>query len=150
MKTILALALWTIISITLYGQLPIDTIDREMITMSETTTKPYRIGSVYYERGSDQPFTGILYGRYDNGNLQTMQEFVDGIGNGSCINFDPEGRMTVKGTYIDNRVEGPVTEYYENAKVKSKGQYVHWKNPIGEWIYYDQNGNIASRVTYTR
>lgn len=150
MKTLVCTFTLSLMALFATAQLPIDTTDRRMITMQETTTKPYKLGSVYYERGSDTPYTGILYGRFDNGNLLTMQEFVNGIGSGSWIDFDPEGRMVRKGTYSDNKVEGPVTEYYQNGKIKSVGQYLHWKNPIGEWIYYDEEGEVVLRITYTR
>jgi antitoxin component YwqK of YwqJK toxin-antitoxin module len=86
--------------------------DIKLTAMNNTYQKAYKLGSVYYERGSDKPFTGILYGKYDNGNYMTMQEYVNGIGNGKWIDFDPYGNKVCEGTYKDNRVEGPVTFYY--------------------------------------
>lgn len=133
-----------------HAQNDIDTTQTPMITMAQTTTLPYKLGNRYYERGSDKPFTGILYGRYANGQLLTMQEYVDGIGNGTWVDFDPQGRKERQGTYVNNRVEGPVTLYYESGAIKAKGQYRHWKQPIGEWIYYDEKGNVAHKMTYTR
>ena len=124
--------------------------DTKLVAMSDTYQKAYKLGAKYYEVGSNIPFTGILYGRYDNGNYMTMQEYVDGIGNGTWIDFDPYGRKVCEGTYKDNRVEGPVTFYYEDGSIKSKGQYLHWKQPIGKWIYYDKEGNVVSTMTYTR
>lgn len=123
---------------------------QEMVLMSDTYQKAYKLGSVYYKTGTNTPFTGILYGTYDNGNYQTMQEYVDGIGNGKWVDFNPEGIKECEGTYKENRVEGPVTFYYENGLVKSKGQYLHWKRPIGEWKYYDLKGNLVHTMTYTR
>ncbi|MGB5436884.1 MAG: hypothetical protein WBM98_13405 [Maribacter sp.] len=124
--------------------------EQEMIPMSATYQKAYKMGSVYYKTGTKIPFTGILYGKYDNGNYQTMQEYVDGIGNGKWVDFNPEGIKECEGTYKDNRVEGPVTFYYENGSIKSKGQYLHWKKPIGLWKYYDKKGNLVHTMTYTR
>jgi antitoxin component YwqK of YwqJK toxin-antitoxin module len=127
----------------------IDTTDQRMITMAETYQKAYNLGGIYYETGSKKPYTGILYGRYDNGKIMTMQEYKNGIGNGTWIQFDPEGRKEVQGTYIDNKVEGPVTLFYEDGNIKAKGQYRHWKQPIGEWIYYDRKGKMVHKMTYT-
>ena len=121
-----------------------------MVAMSQTTQRPASEGSQYFERGSTRPYTGLLYGRYANGQYQTIQQFKDGLGNGYWMNFDPEGRKECQGTYRANRVEGPVTFFYENGRVKSKGQYRDWKRPIGEWVYYDQQGRVAHRMTYTR
>lgn len=124
--------------------------DQQMIPMSETYQKAYKLGSIYYKTGTNIPFTGILYGKYDNGNYQTMQEYVDGVGNGKWVDFNPEGVMECEGTYKNNRVEGPVTFFYENGTVKSEGQYLHWKRPIGEWKYYDLKGNLVHTMIYTR
>ena len=50
----------------------------------------------------------------------------------------------------NNRLEGPVTFYYENGMVKSVGQYAHCKKPIGKWNYYAMKGNLVHTMTYTR
>lgn len=128
----------------------IDTKNQRMIPMSQTYQKAYELGGVYYETGTKKPFTGILYGKYDNGKLMTMQEYVNGIGNGKWIDFDPYERKICEGTYKNNRVEGPVKFFYENGSLKSEGQYLHWKKPIGLWKYYDKKGNIVHTMTYTR
>ncbi|WP_035563436.1 toxin-antitoxin system YwqK family antitoxin [Hymenobacter sp. IS2118] len=130
-------------------QTPADTTRQKRVAMSDTYQRPSPEGSRYYERGSTRPYTGLLYGRYANGQYQTIQQFQDGLGNGYWIDFDPEGRKERQGTYRANRIEGPVTCFYENGRVKSKGQYRHWKRPIGEWVYYDQQGRVAHRMTYT-
>lgn len=124
--------------------------NQEMIPLSDTYHKVYKIGSVYYKTGTKIPFTGMLNGKYDNGNYQTKQEYKNGIGNGKWIDFNPEGMKECEGTDTDNRVEGPVTFYYENGSEKSEGRYLHWKRPIGEWNYYDMNGNLVHTMTYTR
>lgn len=120
------------------------------IAMSDTYQKAYKLGSVYYKNGTKEPFTGILYGKYDNGNLKTVQEYVNGIGNGKWIDYDPLGNKICEGTYKDNLVEGPVKFYYEDGNLKAEGQYLHWKRPIGLWKYYDKNGKVVHRETYTR
>jgi len=148
MKKLLILITFLIPLITIQAQ--IETKPQKIISMSDTYQKAYKMGSIYYEKGSNKPFSGILYGKYDNGNFMTMQEYVNGIGNGTWIDFDPLGRKVCEGTYKDNRVEGPVTFYYEDGSVKSKGQYLHWKQPIGLWTYYDEKGNKVSTINYTR
>lgn len=128
----------------------IDTNNRQMESMSATYQKAYKLGSVYYKTGTTTPFTGILYGKYSNGNYQTMQEYENGVGNGKWVDFNPEGIKECEGTYKDNRVEGPVTFFYEDGSIKSEGQYLHWKKPIGLWKYYDKKGNLVHSMTYTR
>ncbi len=127
-----------------------DTTGQRLLPMSATTQRYAEVGNRYYESGAKEPYTGILYGKYANGELLSMQEYVNGVGNGYWIDFDPEGRMECKGTYVNNRVEGPVTFYYESGAVKARGQYRHWKQKIGKWTYYNEAGDIVHTMTYTR
>ncbi len=119
-----------------------------MLLMSETTTK-YDNGPKYFKKNSNKPFSGFLYARYDNGNLLSVQQFENGVGHGVWIDYDPEGNKVCQGTYFNNRVEGPVTFYYEDGSIKSTGQYKHWKRPVGTWIYYDRQGKIVGRIEMT-
>jgi antitoxin component YwqK of YwqJK toxin-antitoxin module len=121
----------------------------QMYSMNQTVVK-YNDGQKYYLKGSDEPYTGFLYAKYDNGKMLSVQQLVNGLGNGIWINYDPEGNKECQGTYVDNRIEGPITFYYEDGSVKSVGQYREWKRPIGLWKYYDRKGNIVSTLTYTR
>lgn len=151
-KTILVLILILLLSLNACTQSvkKSDSKETAMIPMSETYQRASDgIGSRYYQAGSSTPFTGVLYGRYDNGELMTTQDYVDGIGNGKWTSYDPDGRKNEEGTYVDNRVEGPVTLFYEDGSVKARGQYRHWKQPIGNWTYYDRNGNVVHKMTYT-
>ncbi|MBT8319178.1 MAG: hypothetical protein KJP01_03530 [Gramella sp.] len=107
-------------------------------------------GQQYYKKGSNKPFTGFLSARYDNGELESVQQYENGYGNGIWIDYDPDGKISCKGTYVNNRIEGPVTFYYEDGSIKSTGQYRHFKRPIGLWKFYDREGNIVSKRTYTR
>lgn len=148
MKRIILLASFLGISHTVMAQ--INTEKQSLVAMSDTYQKAYKLGSIYYKTGTSIPYTGILYGTYNNGNYQTMQEYVDGIGNGKWIDFNPEGVKEAEGTYINNRVEGPVKLFYEDGSLKAEGQYLHWKKPIGLWKYYDKSGNLVHTMTYTR
>ena len=123
--------------------------DTEMYAMAETEVK-YTNGQKYYLKGSNKPYTGFLYAKYDNGELMSVQQFKNGVGNGVWINYDPDGIKECQGTYVDNRLEGPVTFFYEVGSIKSIGQYREWKRPIGLWKYYDRKGNVVSSITYTR
>lgn len=120
-----------------------------MYSMAETSVK-YNDGPLYFLRGADQPYTGFLYAKYDNGEFESVQQFEKGVANGIWINYAPDGRKECEGTYVNNRVEGPVTFFYENGSVKSEGQYRDWKRPIGLWTFYDRKGNVVSTRRYTR
>lgn len=121
----------------------------KMYAMRETVSK-YDDGPKYFIRGSDKAYTGFLYASYDNGEMMSVQQFEEGVGNGIWINYAPDGRKECQGTYVNNRVEGPVTFFYEDGSIKSEGQYREWKRPIGLWTYYDRQGNVVSTMNYTR
>ena len=76
------------------------TNDKEMVLMSDSYQNDYKLGSIYYNMGSNTPFTGILYGKYVNGNYQTKQEYVDGVGNGN---------VKFKGLYL--HLKKPIGEW---------------------------------------
>lgn len=120
----------------------------EMYSMTESVIK-YHNGAKYYLRGAEKPYTGFLYARYDNGELEAVSQVVNGVGNGIWINYAPDGSKECQGTYVDDRVEGPVTFFYEDGSVKSEGQYRDWKKPIGKWTYYDRAGNVVSTRVFT-
>jgi len=120
----------------------------EEIPMSQTNQK-YADGKWrYYEKGSSEPFTGILYGKYDNGNLLTRQHFVNGIGEGKWYNYYENGNLREAGTYIQDRVEGPMKKYDENGQVRAEGMYKDWRIRVGKWKYYDANGQLLKIVDH--
>ncbi|MEL6811035.1 MAG: hypothetical protein AAFP76_06850 [Bacteroidota bacterium] len=125
--------------------------ESELVSMDDTRVKyGTTYGQQFFKKGENTPYTGFLCSRYDNGHLETVQQFVDGIANGIWINFDPYGRKESKGTYLNNKTEGPVTIFYEDGSIKATGQYIHYKNPIGWWTYYNKQGSVVSKRRFTR
>ena len=96
MKTIFTLLLLFVLHYTASAQS--DNNEPFMVPMSDTYQKAYKLGSVYYKIGTNTPFTGMLYGKYANGNYQTVQEYVDGVGNGKWVDYNPEGIKECEGT----------------------------------------------------
>lgn len=130
------------------GSAQIDTTNRAMIPMSGTYEKPYKVGSIYFKQDSEEPFTGILFGRYKNGNYLSIQEYKNGIGNGKWVNYYEDGTIKEIGTYIDNLVEGPIVKYHSNGMKKAEGTYKHWRKKVGIWKYYDARGLLIETETY--
>jgi antitoxin component YwqK of YwqJK toxin-antitoxin module len=128
----------------------IDTLKQEMVSMNDTYQKPYKVGGVYYKTNETAPFTGVLFGKYTNGKYLSIQEYKNGIGNGTWINYYPNGKLKEVGTYKDNRVEGPIKQYYENGNLKAEGSYAHWRKKVGNWKFYDQDGNLLRSQTFTQ
>lgn len=148
MKFSISTSIFCLISFLGYSQ--IDTINQQLLPMKSTITKPYKVGRIYYENGETTPFSGVLYGKYPNGNFLTKQEYKNGIGNGIWINYYEDGTIKEVGNYTDNRVEGPIVQYHPNGKIKAKGTYKHWKKKVGIWTYYDKNGILITTEDYKR
>jgi antitoxin component YwqK of YwqJK toxin-antitoxin module len=126
----------------------IDTLGQRMISMNATVEKPYKVGSVYYKKGESKPFTGVLFGKYNNGKYLSIQEYKDGIGNGKWVNYYVDGTVKEIGTYNDNRVDGPIEQFHPNGRLKAKGTYKHWRKKTGVWFYYDMEGAFIKKVKH--
>ncbi|MDX1463095.1 MAG: hypothetical protein R3359_08565 [Marinirhabdus sp.] len=134
------------LSFSAFGQ--IDTLSQKMVAMQDTYQKPYSVGSVYYEKGSDTPYSGILYGKFSNGKYLSIQEYKDGVGNGTWVNYYENGNLKEVGTYRNNLVEGPIKQYREDGSLKAEGTYKHWRKKVGVWRYYDSKGNLTRQSEY--
>lgn len=108
------------------------------------------LGQQYFVKESKEPYTGWLYARYDNGELEAAQQFVDGIGNGIWINYNPDGSKDSQGTYVNNKTEGPAKLFYDDGSVKAEGDFIHLKRKVGWWFFYDREGNVVSKRLFTR
>ena len=96
----------------------------------------------YYAKGEKEPFTGSLFGRYENGQLSSWQEYVDGLGQGRWINYYENGNKKEEGTYNQNRVEGPIKKYNQDGTLAAVGTYKNWRIRTGEWTFYKTDGTI--------
>ncbi len=131
---------------TAFGQ--IDTLSQKMVSMQDTYQKPYKVGSVYYEKNSQTPYTGVLYGKFSNGKYLSIQEYENGIGNGTWANYYENGNRKEVGTYKNNLVEGPVKQYREDGSLKAEGTYKHWRKKVGIWRYYDAKGKLMKETDF--
>ncbi len=50
------------------------------LAMSETNGNSSSGQYRYYAKGEKSPYTGILFAKYPNGNYETWQTYIDGIG----------------------------------------------------------------------
>lgn len=126
----------------------IDTASQEMVSMANATGKMRQGQYTYFKNGDDQPFTGVLYAQFANGNFESIQEFRDGVGNGTWVNYYENGALKEVGTYVENRVEGPIKKYYPSGKIQAEGTYRSWRIRVDEWTYYDENGQGVKTEDY--
>lgn len=125
-----------------------ETLQRRELAMAETTGKTQNGQYLYYAKGEKKPYTGILYGKYPNGQWLSRQEYVDGIGQGSWINYYDNGNLKEVGLYNQNRVEGAIKKYYSNGQLESEGTYREWRIRVGVWNYYNEKGVLVETVDH--
>ena len=121
---------------------------RQEISMSDAEGKSQDGIYRYYKKGESKPFTGILFSKHSNGQIDSWQEYVDGVGQGKWINYYDNGNFREVGNYEQNRVEGPISKFYPDGTLKAKGNYKDWRIKIGKWEYFDTSGNLASTIDY--
>jgi antitoxin component YwqK of YwqJK toxin-antitoxin module len=125
-----------------------DVESRREVSMDDASGKRTDGVYRYYAKGEEKPFTGVLFSKHSNGEISSWQEYVDGVGQGKWINYYDNGNYKEVGHYNNNLVEGPIKKYYENGMIKAEGTYKDWRIKVGEWKYYDQNGNLESTKNY--
>ncbi len=108
----------------------------------------YVNGKYLYLDQEDQPFSGILYAKYPNGNFISRQNFENGLGNGTWTNYYENGNIKEVGTYDNNKVKGPIKKYNEQGAMIAEGTYDEWRVRVGQWTYYDSKGYIVRIEDY--
>lgn len=121
---------------------------RQERSMSEVSGKMDRGGYRYYAAGASTPFSGVLYSKHSNGQISSWQEYEDGIGQGTWINYYENGNFKEIGHYEQNRVEGEIRKFHPNGELKAKGTYKDWRIKIGLWEYYDNAGRLVKTADY--
>jgi antitoxin component YwqK of YwqJK toxin-antitoxin module len=66
---------------------------------------------------------------------------------GPWVRYWPNGRVRARWTMEHGQQHGPVATFYENGEKKSEGQRAN-AQPDGDWSWYDEDGNVASRCRY--
>lgn len=90
------------------------------------------------------PFNGLLYEYYKNGNLAYYCYYKDGIEDGEFIQFYPSGKVH---RYINFNRGLPLNEsyeWYENGNIKELTN--HYQNDFHyKYIEYDENGKVIKK-----
>ena len=98
-------------------------------------------------KGSDTPYTGKVFGLYENG--QKMSEFLfkDGKRDGLSIGWYDNGQKEGEANYKDGKRDGLFTEWYENGQKKHEINYKDGKRD-GLSIGWHENGQKLGEVNF--
>lgn len=78
-------------------------------------TKLQNRNEVYYEINQEEPFTGIGIKKYENGQLQIIQHFKNGIEDGDFKIYYLNGQLQAEGIFKDGKVvKGELCFFGEN------------------------------------
>ena len=116
----------------------------------------------------DDLYDGLVQSFYPQGNKKSVLEYKEGtVGkkgiayyeDGKTIYYQaepieeseksvityyyPDVTVSAKGFLLNGTFVDEYSTYYSNGKLKMKGQFNHEGNEIGQWTYYDWNGNIT-------
>ena len=90
------------------------------IPKSETVTRQ----GVVFEKGDEKPFTGFVTGRgredYRTQICRYEKQYKDGILNGTCKFWYPNGKLESVEPYKNGQINGNVIRYYDNGQMKAR------------------------------
>ena len=78
---------------------------------------------LYYERGTDTPFTGRVGKKYPNGKLWYKRALKDGMKHGQTGEWFPNGQKKYEMFYRDNQRTGVWTYWDQRGKITAKREY---------------------------
>jgi antitoxin component YwqK of YwqJK toxin-antitoxin module len=113
------------------------------IPRSETVVR----SGIVYQKGDKKPFTGFVVGKEREGYRRQIyrykKQYHDGILNGTCKFWYPNGKLESVELYENGQLNGSVIRYYDNGQKKAR---IPMKNGMhsggaGE-LFWDKNGKL--------
>jgi len=94
-------------------------------------------GYIYWQ---GKLFTGTENWYYDDDNIGTETEYVDGVPDGVMRGWYRNGKIRSEKFYIKGRIQGYVREWYESGQIKREEEiYNGIALSTKQW---DENGNL--------
>ncbi|MDR1200075.1 MAG: hypothetical protein LBL58_00400, partial [Tannerellaceae bacterium] len=85
--------------------------------------------------------------KYDDGVIRESTEYRNGTPNGEHKQYDPDGKLILKGAFEDGKRHGAVEEYYPSGKIQEKNRY-HTGSYDGVRQAFYTNGQMRLEETY--
>ncbi|MDP4280728.1 MAG: hypothetical protein Q8867_01125 [Bacteroidota bacterium] len=86
---------------------------------------------------------------YPSGGKSDFISWKNGKKTGSWVQYYQDGKIKLKGMYLDDLREGPVEAFFLSGQKIFTGQY-HKGDPDGIWIYYNEKGEITRKESYEK
>lgn len=97
---------------------------------------------------NDEPFTGRCSVLYENGNLRSVQQYLNGYDYGKWAFYHPNGSLETKGKFINGIRSGKWKYYHSNGNLKQISKYSKDGERKGKWSSYDTLGKLIQTNRY--
>ena len=100
-----------------------------------------------YQKGHDEPFTGVFVSYDDEGRKEWEWSYRDGIRSGISTWWYPSGQLQQRTMFRADKEDGEEISWYDNGQIEVR-QYYHAGVLHGMYTYWHTNGFMAERHPY--
>ena len=104
-------------------------------------------GGLMYAPNDDEPFTGIVFDFYENGEKKLDGNYRKGLMNGKWTYYYENGQKKVEAMMKDGKLDEKATRWHENGKKESEGTYKNGEQD-GLWTEWYENGQKSYEGTF--
>lgn len=93
--------------------------------------------------------TGKQKTYYSSGGIMSEASYVNGKAEGTYTRYYESGNLREEGNLVSDLKNGTIVSYHDapGKPVEFRGAYKN-DEPVGEWKYYDEKGNITSEGVF--
>ena len=100
-----------------------------------------------YVKGSDAPYTGKVYGLYENGQKKAEANFKDGKRDGLELQWYENGQKQFEANFKDGKPDGLNLGWHENGQKKAEANFKDGK-PNGVMVLWHDNGQKSYEANF--
>ena len=112
----------------------------------DISKKQKRAGIVYVVN-EEKPYSGVITGKYDNGQVKIKEIFKEGRYNGEQFTYYDNGQVESKATFENGVAVGTFYAYHKNGEVSYTGNFLNGKRN-GEWNRYTDDKKMILTEIY--
>ena len=98
-------------------------------------SKKQERGGIVYIVNEQKPFSGVITGKYGNGQVESKADFENGVAKGTYFQYHRNGEVSYTGQFINGKRQGEwnrytddkkliLTEFYNNGTLEDVKQYL--------------------------
>ena len=110
-------------------------------------SKKQERGGIVYIVNEQKPFSGVITGKYGNGQIKIKETFKDGKYNGEQYTYYDNGQVESKADFENGVAKGTYFQYHRNGEISYTGQFMNGKRQ-GEWNRYTDDKKLILTEFY--